>query len=142
MERTFILKEKELYEIIEYFASRNRSFTFDRTRKRAAVLSRSAIVNALVKHTNQEVLGGILGIDRTTCYHYIKTHDDNMRYQDYKELFEEAVYCKNKMLTGAFNAETALFEDYESLRFENSQLRAKLNRVQKILSESTLALLE
>lgn len=142
MEQTFILKEKELYEIVEYYGSRNKSFTFDRTRKREAVLSRGAIVNALIRHTNQEVLGAILGIDRTTCYHYIKTHDNNMRYSDYRELFEEAVYCKNKMLTGAFNAETALFEDYESLRFENSQLRAKLNRVQRILSESTLALLE
>lgn len=140
---SFRLKTKEIYEIVEYFAARNKSFSWDRTRKREAVLCRMALVNALIRHSSHNELAGILNMDRTTCYHYIKGHEDSLRYGDYKELFEEAVFCKNKLLTGQFlNSDSAIFEDYEALRLENSQLRAKLHRVQKILSESTLALLE
>jgi hypothetical protein len=75
-----------------------------RSRRRDIVLPKIAISNVLFKIVGPTELGRQLRMDHSTILYYIRTHDDRMLYDDYKELYKKAVdsyeRCKVKYKFG------------------------------------------
>lgn len=136
------LSYSETVQIVEYFRTRHPQFLREKTNKRAVVYCKVAIANALVKHTTYENIASALDMDRSTMYHYVRQHEALSIYRDYKDLYEDAVFCATKMMAQEYlNAEDASFDDLEALREEVSMLRQKIAKLRAFM-ESQINILQ
>lgn len=126
----------ELTEIWDYFIARNSKYSAEKSNKPESVMPRRAFVNAVYKYTTYPEISDCIGVDRATSYHYRKTHDGNMIYQDYRDLYADAVLCTNKFIKGdLLDSDTAIFEDLQRLRDEVAMLRGKLLKLKEIVGK-------
>lgn len=126
----------ELTEIWDYFIARNSQYSSEKSNKPESVMPRRAFVNAVYKYTTYPEISDCIGVDRATSYHYRKTHDGNMIYQDYRDLYADAVLCTNKFINGdLLDSDTAIFEDLQRLRDEVAMLRGKLLKLKEIVGK-------
>jgi hypothetical protein len=59
-----------------------------------------------------------------------------MIYQDYRDLYADAVLCTNKFIKGdLLDSDTAIFEDLQRLRDEVAMLRGKLLKLKEIVGK-------
>ena len=61
------------------------------SRKRQDVYARTAFANAFRPVAGPSVLGKVLGKDHSSVVHYTKMHDELIKYDDYKKLYEKAL---------------------------------------------------
>ena len=126
----------ELTEIWDYFIARNSKYIAEKSNKPESVMPRRAFVNAVYKYTTYPEISDCIGVDRATSYHYRKTHDGNMIYQDYRDLYADAVLCTNKFIKGdLLDSDTAIFEDLQRLRDEVAMLRGKLLKLKEFVGK-------
>ena len=136
MEHKVKMNAYELTEIWEYFITRNSQYNAEKSNKPESVMPRRAFVNSVNRYTTYPEIAECLGIDRATSYHYRKTHDGNMIYQDYRDLYSDAVLCVNKFIKGdLMDADTAIYEDLQKLRDEVAFLRGKLLKLKEIVGK-------
>ena len=83
-------------EVEELFAAKE--IFFDRvgvkenhSRARKLVYARTAFANAFKGYAGPSEMGRVMGKDHATIIHYKKVHSDNLKYEDYKELFDKAI---------------------------------------------------
>ena len=136
MEHKIKMGAHELTEVWEYFMARNSNYDASKSNKPESVMPRRAFVNAVTKYTSYPEIAECLGIDRSTSYHYRKTHDGSMIYQDYRDLYSDAVLCVNKFIKGdIMDSDTAIFEDLQRLRDEVAMLRGKLLKLKEFVGK-------
>lgn len=130
------MDQEEVLEIWNYFIARNSKYSAERSNKPESVLPRRAFVNAVIKYTTYPAAGAALDVDRATCYHYVKTHQSGMIYQDYRDLHSDAVLAVNRFITGdVINEDDALLKDIQELRDEVAMLRGKLSALKEIVGK-------
>lgn len=61
------------------------------SRKRQDVYARTAFANAFRPVAGPSILGKVLGKDHSSVVHYTKMHDELIKYDDYKKLYEKAL---------------------------------------------------
>ena len=136
MEHKVKMSAYELTEIWDYFIARNSQYSAEKSNKPESVMPRRAFVNAVNKYTTYPEIGECLGIDRATSYHYRRTHEGSMIYQDYRDLYSDAVLCVNKFIQGdLMNADTAIYDDLQRLRDEVAMLRGKLLKLKEFVGK-------
>ena len=61
------------------------------SRKRENVYARTAFANAFRPVAGPSIIGKVLGKDHSSVVHYTKMHDELIKYDDYKKLYEKAL---------------------------------------------------
>jgi hypothetical protein len=67
-------------------------------RKRENVYLRAAFANAFRPISRVIDLGAVLHRDHSSIIYYCKTHESNIKYDDYKKIYDKALDIKNKFL--------------------------------------------
>lgn len=136
MEHKIKINQSELTTIWDYFIARNTKYSNEKSHKPESVMPRRAFVNAVHKYSSYPEIGGSLDMDRASAYHYRRTHDGCMIYQDYRDLYADAVLCVSKFVKGdLFNADDAMIKDIQELRAEVLELRSKLLRLKEYVGK-------
>jgi hypothetical protein len=130
------MNEDEVAEIWNYFITRNSKYSEVKSNKPESVLPRRAFVNAVNAYASYPVIGEVLDMDRASCYHYRRTHEGSMIYQDYRDLYSDAVLCVNKFIKGdVLSEDDAVMKDIQQLRDEVAMLRGKLSALKEIVGK-------
>lgn len=67
-------------------------------RKRENVYLRAAFANAFRPISRVIDLGAVLHRDHSSIIYYCKTHESNIKYDDYKKIYDKALDIKSKFL--------------------------------------------
>jgi hypothetical protein len=123
-------------EITELYAAKD--VFFDRlglkenqSRSRPLVYARTAFANAFHKCAGPSKMGSVLGRDHSSVIHYLKSHDKLIRYDDYKDMYNQAVEHRNAITNGddylPYLTSKDLLNKVKELREEKRLLQKELD---------------
>lgn len=95
------------------------------SRKRHLMLARHAFCCAFRPYTTLQTLGQLVGKDHATILYYIRTHEAQTMYGDYRQLYKVAEELCKTYLTNEYDTLMSyydLMEETEKLRSEVREL--------------------
>ena len=110
---------QELYAAKEIFYEQI-NLKENASRKRENVYARTAFANAFRPVAGPSVIGKVLGKDHSSVVHYIKMHQELIRYDDYKKLYEKALSHRK----GIIEQDSLPFMSADDLLIQIKELRA------------------